>query len=132
MKRILLLIGFAFVVLTASSIVGVHLAERGARERRAERFARSVLESIRSDGTRHREALGASELAEVSARAAAFAQGATLVEQRFSEDRWELAYCLQGGEPFQIWVPDPNPGKRARLFFGPSDSAPPCTPEARP
>ena len=128
MRRIFLLIGLGFVVLTGSSILGVHLAERDARERRAERFGRSLIESIRSGGTRHEKALGASELLELETRTAAFAQGATLTHQRFEEDRWELGYCLATGESFYLWIPEPNPKRRARLFFGPpGDAASPCT-----
>ena len=127
MKRLLLLIGLGFVVLTGSTIWGVHIAEWGARERRAERFAESVLASIRNDGERHKTALGASELEAIDARAGAFSQAAQLGEKRFQEDRWELAYCLATGEGFEIWVPDPNPQRRARLRFEGDDGAPlPC------
>lgn len=124
MRRLLILIGLGFVVLTGSSIVGVELAERGARERRAERFARSVLDSARTGGTRHLEALGESEIGALETRSAALAKGATLMRLRSVDDRWELAYCLSSGEPFQLWVPDPNPRRRARLLFAAPDDAP--------
>ncbi len=132
MRRLVLLLALGFVVLSGSSVVGVHLAERGASERRAERFARSVIESLRSGGDRHVKALSTSELVELEARAGAFATGTTLIHQRFGGDRWELSYCLKNGEPFQLWVPDPNPDKRARLFFAPSETAPPCVDENAP
>ncbi len=124
MRRLVLLIGFAFLVLTGSTIVGVQLAEQGARERRAERFGRSVFESFRRDGERHRQALGAEELAELEARRADLDTGVTLVRLRAGENRFELAYCLESGEALQLWVPDPNPRKRARLFFEAPDDAP--------
>ncbi len=127
MKRLILLIALGFVVLTGSTMWGVHIAEWGARERRAERFAESVLDSIRSDGERHKKALAASELEAIAARAEAFSKTAQLGAKRFEEDRWELAYCLATGEGFEIWVPDPNPQRRARLRFAGDDGAPlPC------
>ncbi len=123
MRRLLLLIGFAFVVLMGSTVVGVHLAERGARERHAERFGRSVFRSFRQETERYRQALAADEVAELEARREVLEKGVTLVRLRATEDRYELAYCLVSGEALQLWVPEPNPEKRARLLVeAPADA----------
>ena len=127
MKRLLSLIALGFVVLTGSTVVGVHLAERGARERRAQRFAERVLESIVAGDELHRSALGASELEAIAQRTELLEGALDRVSSRFGGDRWELGYCTTSGDYLQIWVPDPNPERRARLFFGaPEGADPPC------
>lgn len=124
MKRIASLIALGFVVLTASTYYGVILGERKSLERRAEYFARKVMNSLAIGSPLAGNALPEAEVAQLRERSELFVGRPALLASELEGDEWHLDYCTQTHTRVRVRLPEPNPDWRARIEMRADE--PPC------
>ena len=125
MKRIALLVALGFLVLSASTYVGVLMAREGERGNRAEYVPRSMLKDFQKGSLP--EILSVEQRAQFEQHREVLMGSFRRNARRREGDLWYFAYCFENGGRADFVVPEDGNVERFQVVIRPpGERAAPC------